>query len=402
MSVPSHGNPGSIITPFSVRLKFFARRHLPVVIFLLTLLILYVLSRGAFRGGIVAVGIVEAVNADVSPTIDGRIERIDVQLLQRVQKGDPVAEIVYEDPVREAEVQIALSKLEELRLSLEVERAKLRYDYEAEKRSEQRDMMTEKRRFEVDVESAEIDYLDRTVEQASDRVALARLDVLVGYQKRLQEKKVGIPQEYDSMVMERDTLAKKIEVNKEAIQYAQRRREEARARRDSMTTSTLTAFPIDEILAPLNKSIEVQVSVIEGLKKGVRQVLRSPISGSISDIPVVEGMNVSKGTPVLTVNAEGSNRILAYVDETLCRDIEVGTKVHMISRRYPGKILVSQVEQIGTRVERYPMRLLPKQDFSRYGLSVIVPMPAEAAKGGPGPSDLYPGDVLDLWFKPEK
>ncbi|HPS01282.1 MAG TPA: HlyD family efflux transporter periplasmic adaptor subunit [Candidatus Sumerlaeota bacterium] len=402
MSAPSRSNPGSISTPFSIRIKFFARRHLPVLVFLLALVVIYFLSRGAFRGGIVAVGIVEAVNADVSPTIDGRVEHINVQLLQRVQKGDPVAEIVSEDPVRESEMQIALSKLEELRLSLEMERAKLRYDYEVEKRAEQRDMMTEKRRFDVDVESAELDYIDRTVQQAADRVALARLDVLVGYQKRLLDKKVGVPQEYDDKLMERDTLAKKVEENKRAVQYSERRREEARARRDTITSSTLTAIPIDDILAPLTKSIDAQVATIEELRKGVRQVLRSPITGSISDIPVVEGMNVTKGTPVLTVNAEGSHRILAYVDETLCRDIEVGTKVHMISRRYPGKILVSQVEQVGTRVERYPLRLLPKQDFSRYGLSVIVPMPTEGPKGGPTPADLYPGDVLDLWFKPEK
>ncbi len=400
MSVPSHGNPGRIITPFSVRMKSFSRRYLPVLVFLVALGILYFLSRGAFRGGIAGVGIVESVSADVCPTIDGRLERLHVTLFERVEKGEPVAEIVYEDPVRESEIQIALSKLEELRLSLEVERAKLRYDYELEKRAEQREMTADRRRFEVDVEAAELDYLDRTVQQASDRVALARLDVLVGYQKRLLDKKVGIPFEHDGLVMERETLAKQIEENKRAIQYAERRREEARARLDSMTSATQPVFPIDEILAPLNKSIEVQVAAVEELRKGARQVLRAPISGTVAAIPAVEGMNVSKGLPVLTVNAESSSRVLAYVDEKLYRGIEKGTEVHLVSRRYPGEVLVSRVEEVGPRVEHYPLRLLPDEFFYRYGVSVIVPMPTEGTKGGLAPSDLFPGEVLDLWFKP--
>jgi multidrug resistance efflux pump len=178
------------------------------------------------------------------------------------------------------------------------------------------------------------------------------------------------------------------------------RREEARARLDSMTSATQPVFPIDEILAPLNKSIEVQVAAVEDLRKGARQVLRAPISGTVAAIPAVEGMNVSKGLPVLTVNAESSSRVLAYVDEKLYRGIEKGTEVHLVSRRYPGEVLVSRVEEVGTRVEHYPLRLLPDEFFYRYGVSVIVPMPTEGTKGGLAPSDLFPGEVLDLWFKP--
>jgi len=91
MSVPSHSHLDGVSYAFSMRLRSFAQRYVPVLALLLAFLGIYLLSSGRFLGK----GMVGMSNA--SPAMDGRSQGSTGSLFQQVP-SDPSAEVVYEAP----------------------------------------------------------------------------------------------------------------------------------------------------------------------------------------------------------------------------------------------------------------------------------------------------------------
>jgi multidrug resistance efflux pump len=375
-------NGAKVRTPLSRSIQTLNRRILPFAVWCGAIVVLVFLGRTQITEAD-AVGIVERRDAAVIPLIDGTIARIGVACFDMVNMGDVVA--ILDDSLFQAKLKTAQADLLELRAELEAEREAL-----------ERERLNDLRRFELNEEESKLDHLDRIVTQEADKVTLARLTMLMRMQESLVSEGIEARQIYEDTRLRVETLETKIAENKKAIAFASERLQAASRRKDERAEQTAQAELGSSLrLQPLREAIAARQARIDELaKQGAMHILKAPMTGMVSELSVSNNETVMSGMSLMEITDPSGSLVRAWVGSSHLREIRPGAPVQIVSRRHPRLVVKAKVLKVGTRVERYPLRLRPNPDLPLFGLSVLL---------GKLPEGLFfPGEVLDVRFLPDK
>lgn len=395
--------------------RFYLRHGVPVTVWLVAVGMVVWLFHARMQR-FETVGIARGQVRQVAATCTGRILKIpeDVALFKPVKKDqtlvimDTVAdnEQVNEAKLR-AELAAAGAEVEYLSAQLIPTQQQLR----VETASLQSNRQDNWRRFEVDVDSAQLRILDLRATLASDRVTLDDLAMQVKIGRKLLEENAIVPYEWERIKTQHESLARKIQENERLLEQAKVALQQAQQRRDAFATHELPVPSEDAALEAIHKQIQVQEKVMNGLLdqlaawKSRREVkLTSPIDGIIIPIhgqrndtvlqrpgeEVVRhpGEVVTAGDPILAVAEAEPTEVVAYVTEQQLRHLKDQREVELVKTSLPPQVAQSTIVDIGPTIELIPQRLWLNPNVPQWGLPVLVKIP-------PG-LKLVPGEVVGI------
>jgi hypothetical protein len=267
------------------------------------------------------------------------------------------------------------------------------------------------RRFEVDVDSAQLRIFDLQATLASDRITLDDLALRVKIGQKLLEENAIAPYEWERIKTQHESVARKIQENERLLEQAKVALQQAQQRRDVFAAQKLPVPSEDAALEAIHKQIQVQEKVMNGVLeqlaawKSRREVkLTSPIDGIVIPIhgqrndtvlqrpgeEVVRrpGEVVRAGDPILAVAEAEPNEVVAYVNEQQLARLKERMPVELIKTQMPAEPVPSKIRTIGPTIELMPQRLWRNPNVPQWGLPVLVEIP-------PG-LKLVPGEVVGI------
>ena len=300
--------------------NFFRQNILPIIGFLLALYAAIMLWRQHI-GPANVIGEVEMVRANLTTTVDGTVKDLNVDLLQRVYKGQPICTIEIFDPdLTKASLAAIAADLETLRFR----------------------MITDQRRNNTDYEQLRLDLMTRKVELETERVNLEYAKT--EYERTYRLFKEGSDTEfqlnywrgqrdmYQAMVNELEKLVSDLGETVERIK--------------PLVSSSEIEGSINKLISDTITAKQIE---IEQLNKPT--VLKAPIDGFVSAIYFKSGEKVPARTPVVTISATNATRILAYVRQPLNVKPEVGDTVEIRTKSQDRMIGFGTVIEVGAQLE---------------------------------------------------
>jgi multidrug resistance efflux pump len=353
----------TIPTPASMYWREFRIRFLPVIAFIGIVGTVVVLWRNAGISSYLA-GVAEGVRSTVTSPQVGVLHQLNVQPYQMVQAGDPIAIILPKDPRVEMDLIQSQIQLARLRLQPSV--------------AEQNAM---------NFESVRVDLLTLKSELEIAKANLALKQSEVRRNEPLFKEKLVSEEIYDLSLKSRDMYLAEIEAKSNAIAQIE-------ARLDALNTlgvpqTASTNDPTQQILTRLD-TLQNSAATNWG-----PIVLRAPISGMVGMVYRQQGESVVVGEPLIAINGNWSDRIVAFVRQPYSVDPMVGMSVHVTTRERKAKQFWSEITQIGAQVETITNTLA----FVRTGylIDVGLPIVIDVPKG----MQIRPGETVDVVFRPK-
>lgn len=350
-----------IPTPFAMRWREFRIRHLPIVGFSVIMISIVILWRNAGITSFMA-GVAEGVRSTVSSPQIGVIQQLNVQPYQMVQAGDPIAVIMPKDP--RVDMDLFQSQLQIARLKLQPSVA------------EQNAM---------NFEGVRVDLLRTKSELAIAKVNLDRAENDVRRNEPLFKQRLVSEDIYDISLKTRDLYRAETEAKSNAVAQIEER------------LNALNTLGVPH--APNTNDIAYQLlTQLDALQHNAVSnwgpiVLRAPISGMVGMIYRQQGENIVAGEPLVSINGNWSDRIVAYMRQPYYVDPLVGMSVHVTTRERKAKKFWSEITQVGAQVETITNTL----GFVRTGYMVDVGLPIviDIPKG----TQIRPGETVDIVFR---
>ncbi len=374
------GRDAFVSSPPSRRLRRWARRVLPVAVWFAAIALLLQLHGGK-KAAVEAPGLVERTQVAIAPLFDGTVHSLAVDRLDTVSPGQVVA--LMDDTLIRAEMLAAEAELAQLRAALQAERASARLEAAVRSREAQADQ----RRFALDTELAHLDYLDRHVRQEYDRVVLQLLAIERNRQKNLVAEAIADEAAYDDARLQHDALETQVRENEQALQTARMRLEEARARETALAPDGLDA-PIEALIRPFREAINAQEARVQEVKaRRATLALKAPLGGRVCEVFHRAGETLLAGTPLLTIGAPDSGRVMAYVPQAnLVRPAVGGTAE--VRGRHDSLLAEATVLRVAPQVAPLPEELWTAPNMPEWGLPVLL--------GGLQEGLFYPGERVEV------
>lgn len=348
-----------IPSPPSHYWREFRHGYLPIIIFLGVL----VFSVNLWNKHVAPpsiVGEVEAIRSSITATEPGEIQEMSVDLLTRVEKGDPVAVIsVMEDETVRATIN-----------SMEADLTIL------EERLRQGTF-----RFQENVESLRHNLWQRKIELANDRAQLVYAEQNF---KRVASNVVdGVKSqdEYDLARANVEALRGKVQELENLI-----RTMEGSVERLEKATSRPDSDVANEVIV---RAIKAKQDEIKALSQPL--IIRAPMSGLVSAVYKRKGERVVRGDVIVVISSMEAERIIAYVRQPLNVKPKVGDTVEVRSRSQGRALAQAKVMKVGTQLEPINPAILPmavQNGIMEYGLPMLITLPKGLA--------LMPGEIVDI------
>lgn len=148
---------------------------------------------------------------------------------------------------------------------------------------------------------------------------------------------------------------------------------------DNVTAGEVLAIVTPAASANTTRSVQAELHIA------------SPISGTIVQIPAVQGQYLSPGLPLIQLTNLQAVSVTAYVDESAINSVSIGQEVDITVDAYPGTTYIGHVQQI-VQATAGQFSLLPNQDptsgnFTKVSqrIPIIITLDGNAGK------DLVPG-----------
>jgi multidrug resistance efflux pump len=348
-----------IPTPNGTRWREFRIRYIPVAIFSLTLVAIWQLwSLLPPTSGVRGIGD-GAVSTVTSPQ-DGFMEQVVVPPYGWVEAGQPIVTIMPFDPG--ARLDIFQSQVQISRLALEpsiTDRNALNYE-------------------QLRVESLRLKQ-ELAMAQANLRYAEK---VLPRHEALLKERLIS-EDVYDLTLRDRDFYQAEVREKGQAI-------EEIDARLEDLSGMSLPkgtgGNSVTEVIIPM---LEAQMEAV--LTNWNPVTLHAPISGEVVFLRQAREF-VRAGEPILMINAPRAERIIAYLKQPIPFEPEVGMPVEVITRSMNPQRFMTQIAQVGARVEAITNALayVATGALVDTGLPLILPVPQDV--------QIRPGELVEvLW-----
>jgi HlyD family secretion protein len=352
----AHSAP--IPIPWRVRWRELQRRFLPAIVFLMALTGAAVLWRQAGPGGVP--GIAEAEQTLVSAPQSGVLTEVLAPPFQFVATGQAIAVLQPQDPRASFDLLQAELALGQARLQPTV----------AEENA-------------MNFERIRVEFLRTKSELAIARVNLVRAEQEVERYTPLHEEKLVSDDLFELRLKTRDALKAEVEAKQTAVELVEQRLTELSRLGVPQTGTNQLAEALLTRLDTLKNQAESQLAPI---------TLRAPRSGLIHFVHRQTGENVVSGEPLFSISPLRSERIVAYLRQPYSVNLQVGMKVEVATREYQRRVFLSEIAQVGARIEPITnsLAIMPMNALIDAGLPFVVHLPINI--------NLRPGEVVDLRF----
>jgi len=341
-----------IPTPPAQRWREFRIQVLPLVVFVCVVTSLVMMWR-TFVQPIGLVAQVEVVSADVISYQDGLLTELTVDRYEHVTKGQPIGQVINNAPeLVKANLDAAVADLNVLRERMKVDENRREQNYQ----QLWQDLILEKIKLIAD--QARLVFTSNELNRAKE-LGQDNIQSISNIEKAQSE--------FDSLkgsVVERIKFIDDFDKNLKSIQP------------DPTPTTD-----------PVQFAIEKKIKEVEELLKPI--ILKAPIDGIVSLIKLRPGETVLKGSPILTVSAPTSERIVGYIRQPINNVPTTNDTVMVRTRTQRRQVAAAQILKVGTSLEAINPALL-SVDTKRMevGLPILVSIPAGL--------HLVPGEYVDL------
>ena len=318
---------------------------------------------------------VEADIINVSPLVAGHIKKIYVDESQKVKKGELLFKIDDKDyrasvEVRRAQYKAAQEELKVLRRKL----SQALKDYELSEL-----VLTKK----VKIAEAAL----KEAEAAYERAKKDYYRFLSLYKKRVIGKR-----KFD--------LVKEEFKRKKALYLI--RKVEVAVAKDNLKQLDIKLEKIKEI----KRTIEATVKKVKVAKKALNEALVklshtkvvSPIDGIVTKKYLFEGDFVSPGIPVLALYDPQKIYVIANLEETRFKGVDIGDPVDIKVDAYPGKVFKGRVYKI-IKASAAKFALIPRDVTAGEFTKVVQRIPIKIEIVDKDKDKLIPGMSVEIGIK---
>lgn len=339
------------------------------------------------------VGIADAEVHDVGTNTRARLVSVNVQLFNKVSKGEQVAVVntVLDDERLDAEKAVIQAKINHLDAQLN----EIRKHYLALVFNQQSEWWAERRAFTADVVAARARVVDVNAVVENDQ-AMLKLT-----QQEIESFRIenganfaadfSLYNKLKIMERNRDRLAEKIVRDEELLAKYKKELEEAEAREDVYIGyrpyAGTDSNEAQHVIYLAKEALKRQLEELEERQRNL--VLTAPCDGFVSSIDSQIGeVGILPDFPILTITEEKPSSIIAYVNESLAGHFTRQIKVDIIKGTEPKQIGRSEITYIGPRLEQLPVRLWRNPAIPQWGRLIKIKIPVNM--------QLIPGEMVGI------
>jgi multidrug resistance efflux pump len=342
------------------RMKDLRHRHVPVIVYLLSVVVAVFLWNTHWMPTSFS-GEVQASTAEVASSLDGVVMDLAVERFDRVTRGQELGRITVSP-------ESTAANLASISAELQVMRARMEQDQERNRQGYQR---------------LRLDLMDQQVELSVAQSSLRFADSELQRMQILREKGIESQAQYEQALLHRDALAEEV-----------RKRGELE---DQLRQSLAGLDPASEggpeamVLDSIEKAIQASQ---ENLQRSSETILRAPIDGVVTRVYRRNGENIRAGEPLVGISGDQCEGIVGYIRQPVSFLPQVGDVVVVRSRRgYERKAADARIVKVGGSLEYFAQTLRVRgfDSSQERGLPVLITVPGELA--------LYPGEIVDLSLK---
>ena len=351
------GDLPAIPTPAGTRWREFRVRYVPIFVFALTAFLIWQFwSDLPPATGIRGIG--EGPVSLLASPADGFLQNVVVEPRGRVEAGKPIATIVPFDP--RSRMDMFQAQLQISRLALEpsiVDRNVMNY------------------------EQLRIDALQLRSALAMAKANLQTAEeILPRHEKALKDRLIS-QDIYAETLRNRNFYRAEVENTSRALQDIEARLKQLAPMGDPTLTATNL---VDDSLLP---RLEEQMVTIQTNFHPI--TLTAPISGEVNYYRQAREF-VAVGEPLLTINSERADRIIAYLKQPLPFEPQVGMQMEVVTRSRNPQRFITEIANIGARVEviTNSIAYLQPGTLVDSGLPLILPVPPDV--------HIRPGEIVDV------
>lgn len=356
------------------------REQLPVLVWLVAASLSAYLLASRVRSH-EFVGLAQALQYEVSASIDGTVDAIPVKLFDAVAVGDVVARL--DDRLVEAQLRTATAEASRISAELGAERSRLTAGAGPLAEGYSSDL----RRFKIDEEQFALETLSLRVAVESDEVEVERLKVEAARAQALFESGVLGEADRDAAQLAHRRVVVQLARNRDLLERMEGQEQAARHRREDFERSHPSPAGVSPVLQPLVEAVKVQSARLEELRVQMRSLtLRSPIAGEVSQVLCRPGQSVTPGEAVVLISEKIPTEILAYLPEAAAGRVREKTQVLIARRSDPSRQAESYVTRVGATIQATPSQLWRDPQRPEYGLPVSIAVTSALS--------LTPGEVV--------
>ncbi len=304
----------------------------------------------------------------VAAVTSGRVSELYVGSEQHVDRGEIVA--VLDDSELILRARAAQAELEQLRAELDRRRV-----LEGVVTG---DALEQQRRFAEDRERAHVTYLRTLGEFEQSRVRAEGLGLEVARLEALSERGLVADSQLNRIRTDYNALSRWVQEQEPVLTELRERHEDAVNRHEELLRRTDRSTPAgDQLVAPFQWAMRVQEIELEQVALARSHLaMRAPAFGKVEAILARPGEYVRAGTALLTIVDTQPTELVAYLEGALQQRVVEGADV-LVRRSSGGAEAPSTVLRRGARMVPMPLRDVPPGQPPRYGLPVIVALPAD-------------------------
>lgn len=359
---PGRNNPPDRIPiPPGRRLKLLRERGLPLVVFM----VLVVAITQLWREHVLPVDMIGeamAQRAEVVVPQDGQVVQVHVRPFAPVRHGDPLAVVMTTDPaLLEAQLAVIQAEVDLLRYSL--------------------DPLVGRQRSDLDYERLRVELMSRRAAQATAEVRRLHAENDLARVRQLHADDLISGAELERAITDHEVLVTEIAGHRRIISMLH----------DELERLDLpSAAGAEETLLAAIRVHEQRLRLVEAELAPV--TLHAPLDGRVGLILRGTGEHVTAGEPLMTVMAETTEHVIAYLRQPLRVEPEVGMAVRVKAPSGDRGAGLGRVLQISAHLEPLPEMLLAPGMRPEKALPLLISLP-EGVR-------LRPGERVELSLLP--
>lgn len=354
----------------TARGRLILTRVAPAVIWAVTMgAVIYLWTDVGSKGPIM--GFAHSVQYKVESTERGRIVTLAVDVGQEVRAGQLIAAL---DPT-DVDAEIGIQEAELGRLDAELGSARNR----ATERS-----ATAAGRFDQAGDAATRDLGETEIELS---VKAAELKAVTAQRKELSDllsRGLITRKDLANTELRFARLSQEVKALRSTVKLSRTQAGAARARRRALPVGA--ASLAGKSLEAKKKVVEHRLIQLRAQRKGL--MLRTAMSGRVSEIMKHKGEVLLPGQALATIVAKRADRVVACVYEKQAMEMRVGRKVTLFPRGWSNKTFKGHVMAVGPIVNQLPARCRPERRQIAWGRDMFIQLDE--------PSDLVPGLAFNI------
>ena len=317
----------------------------------------------------------------VASAAAGRLIRMAAGLFEPVQQGQVVA-VVDTLPDNDYARALIQERQETIKAQMKHLAAQLLPTQErlsAQAVNQETSRAADARRFAIDVENARLRILELRTRIETDRITARALNAEIEITRELVDQDVIDASELQRVQLEQDGLRAMIRENELLLAQTQANQAQATERLNQFSLADVQTPSVENALEVIRREIEVhdkrlhellvELSAIES-RKAVK--IHAPFDGIISQVHGTVGGVVDVNQPILTITQDRPSEVVAYINETLADEIEVGMEVQVVKMGVEVKMILCEVSSIGPRIEQLPQQLWRSPTLPQWGLPFLI------------------------------